>query len=75
MFRILKRLFSSPETLLNVISREDLQASEGNGERVLIDEDGNTSVNIHSKKVKEDFSRHIAALRMRSGPCPEKNKK
>lgn len=60
---MINSLFSSPERLLNVMSRKDMQEEKDDGERILIDEDGGASVNIHSSAVQEDFIRHVNALR------------
>ncbi|HAZ53864.1 MAG TPA: hypothetical protein DCY50_02250 [Franconibacter helveticus] len=63
MKRLFLSLFTSPEKLLQVISHEEIQDSIDDGDRILIDEDGNASVNIHCKAVQEDFARHIEALK------------
>ncbi|ADP11708.1 conserved uncharacterized protein [Erwinia sp. Ejp617] len=63
MFRFFLTLFSSPESLLQVMSKGAIAESIEDGERILIDEDGSASVNIHSPEVREDFARHIATLR------------
>lgn len=67
---MIKSLFSSPERLLNVMSRRDMQEEKDDGERILIDEDGGASVNIHSSAVQEDFARHVNALRHASDDTP-----
>lgn len=63
MYSLLKSLFSSPERLLSVMSRRDMQEEKDDGERILIDEDGGASVNICSPEVHEDFARHVETLR------------
>ncbi|MEN4910852.1 hypothetical protein [Erwinia amylovora] len=63
MFRFFLTLFSSPESLLQVMSRRAIAESIEDGERILIDEDGSASVNIYSPEVREDFVRHVAMLR------------
>ncbi|WP_428945355.1 hypothetical protein ACQK5W_04535 [Pantoea sp. FN060301] len=63
MFRFLFSLFSSPESLLQVMSSRDIEESIEEGERILIDEDGSASVNISSAEVHNDFARHVNALK------------
>ncbi len=63
MLKSIKQLFASPERLLNVIDRNKVQESIEEGERIIIDEDGNASVNIHCPAVVEDFARHVEALK------------
>jgi len=63
MLKSIKQLFTSPERLLNVIDRNKVQESIEEGERIIIDEDGNASVNIHCPAVVEDFARHVEALK------------
>lgn len=62
MFSMMKHFFSSPEKLLNVMSRSDIQEAKEEGERILIDEDGAASVNLCSREVQADFARHVATL-------------
>lgn len=63
MLKMIASLFTSPERLLNVMSRNDMQEAKDDGERILIDEDGAASVNLQSVEVHEDFARHVAKLR------------
>ncbi|MFU9138452.1 MULTISPECIES: hypothetical protein [unclassified Erwinia] len=63
MFKFLRALFSSPELLLQVMSQRDIEESIEDGERILIDEDGTAAVNLCSKEVKDDFARHVNALK------------
>ncbi|WAT02590.1 hypothetical protein [Rouxiella chamberiensis] len=63
MRKFIFSIFSSPESLLQVMSKRDVEEAIQDGERIIIDEDGITSVNINSKEVKEDFARHVQALR------------
>lgn len=63
MKRLFFSLFTSPEKLLQVISHEEMQDSIDDGDRILIDEDGNASVNIRCQAVQEDFARHVEALK------------
>lgn len=63
MLSMIKHFFSSPEKLLNVMSRSDMQEAKDEGERILIDEDGAASVNLCSREVQQDFARHVAVLR------------
>ncbi|MDZ7278668.1 hypothetical protein [Pantoea eucrina] len=63
MFRLFASLFNSPESLLQVMSQEDRAESIQEGDRIIIDEDGNASVNPLSPEVQRDFARHIDALK------------
>lgn len=63
MFRMIRSLFSSPDRLLDVMSRADMLEAKEEGERILIDEDGNASVNFKSYEVHSDFERHVNALK------------
>nr|WP_254185850.1 hypothetical protein [Pantoea sp. B270] len=56
-------LFSSPESLLQVMSRQDICESIQEGDRIIIDEDGNASVNPLSPQVQQDFADHIKRLK------------
>ncbi|MBY6256115.1 hypothetical protein K3G69_06295 [Phytobacter diazotrophicus] len=58
-----KSLFASPDALLQVMSHSEIQDAIEDGERIVIDADGNTSVNIHCQKVQDDFKRHVDALK------------
>lgn len=62
MLKMLKNLFNSPEQLLSVMSRGDMQEAKDDKDRILIDEDGNASVNLESPEVHEDFARHVMTL-------------
>jgi predicted ABC-class ATPase len=63
MLKMIISVFSSPERLLNVMSRSDMEEAREEGERILIDEDGAASVNLCSNDVKADFSRHVQSLK------------
>ncbi|MCU5773789.1 hypothetical protein N5923_09360 [Erwiniaceae bacterium BAC15a-03b] len=63
MFRLFTSLFSSPETLLQVLSRSDIEESIADGERIIIDEDGNAAVNVLSDEAQVDFDNHVNALK------------
>ncbi|ORM71437.1 hypothetical protein HA48_15760 [Pantoea wallisii] len=63
MFRFLISLFSSPESLLQVMSRQDIRESIQDGDRIIIDEDGNASVNPLSPEVQQDFLEHVNTLK------------
>ncbi|MEG3135931.1 hypothetical protein SC206_20440 [Rouxiella sp. T17] len=63
MRKFIFSIFSSPESLLQVMSKRDVEEAIQDGERIIIDEDGITSVNVNSKEVKDDFARHVQALR------------
>lgn len=59
----LPSLFSSPEKLLQVISHGEVQDAIDDGERIIIDGDGNAMVNIHCPEVQQDFQRHVDMLK------------
>lgn len=61
--KLLRSLFTSPEKLLQVVNQQAIQESLDDGDRIVIDEDGNASVNIHCREVKHDFARHVTALK------------
>lgn len=61
--KILSYLFTSPEKLLQVTDHRNVQESIDDGERIIIDEDGRARVNVRSEAVKEDFTRHVEALK------------
>lgn len=63
MKNLIYSLFATPERFMSMISRSDMQDALDDGERVMIDEDGNAMVNIHHPEVQEDFARHVAELR------------
>ena len=63
MLTFLRSLFSSPESFIRGMSRQDINDSITDGERIIIDEDGNASVNVLSEEVQEDFSRHVDSLK------------
>ncbi|WP_211145590.1 hypothetical protein [Pantoea sp. R102] len=63
MLRYFTFLFSSPESLLQVMSRQDIRESIQEGDRIIIDEDGNASVNPLSPQVQQDFADHIKRLK------------
>ncbi len=63
MFRLIRSLFSSPEKLLQVMDRNDIEESITEGERIIIDEDGGATVNIFSEEVQQDFASHVDALK------------
>lgn len=60
---LLLSVFASPESLLQVISQEEMIESVEDGDRIIIDQDGNASVNFKSKEVSQDYKRHINALK------------
>jgi hypothetical protein len=45
------------------MSHSEIQDAIEDGERIVVDADGNTSVNIHCQKVQDDFKRHVDALK------------
>ncbi|MCI1897494.1 MAG: hypothetical protein LKI85_03805 [Enterobacter sp.] len=63
MKKMIRSLFASPDALLQVMSHSEIQEAIDDGERIVIDADGNTSVNIHCKHVQDDFSRHVDVLK------------
>lgn len=63
MRKILRSLFASPDKLLQVMSHNEIQDSIEDGERIVVDADGNVSVNVHCKRVQEDFKHHVDALK------------
>lgn len=63
MITLLKSFFCSPERLLNVITREEIYDDRAAQDRILIDEDGNASVNTGSDEVRKDFCRYVKLLR------------
>lgn len=63
MLRFFSSVFSSPESLLQVMSQQDMRESIQEGDRIIIDEDGNASVNPLSPEVQRDFSHHVMTLK------------
>ncbi|WP_409074957.1 hypothetical protein ACF2G4_13295 [Pantoea sp. C3] len=63
MFRYVLSVFASPEKFIQLMSRQDINESIADGDRIIIDEDGNASVNVTSDEVREDFARHVNALK------------
>ena len=63
MKRVFMSIFSSPESLLQVISHQEMIDSVEDGDRIIIDQDGNASVNFKSNEVRQDFLRHVNALK------------
>lgn len=63
MFRYVLSVFSSPEKFIQLMSRQDINEAIADGDRIIIDEDGNASVNVTSDEVREDFARHVNALK------------
>lgn len=63
MRRLFMSVFSSPESLLQVMSQQEIIEAVEDGDRIIIDQDGNASVNFRSKEVRQDFLRHINALK------------
>lgn len=63
MISLMRSLFTSPEKLLQVMSRHDVKDAIEDGDRIIINEDGNARVNIESREVQEDFARHVNALK------------
>ncbi|HBZ16970.1 hypothetical protein ACIP6T_04105 [Pantoea sp. NPDC088449] len=63
MFGFLTSMFGSPEALVQVMTRQDIQESIQEGDRIIIDEDGNASVNALSPEVQRDFAQHVMTLK------------
>lgn len=63
MHKFILSLFASPDTFLQIMTRQDINDSIAEGERIIIDENGSASVNILSKDVREDFARHVQKLK------------
>lgn len=63
MLRFLRAIFSSPESLLQVMSPDEVEEAIEEGARIIINEDGGATVNIASPAVREDFVRHVNALK------------
>lgn len=63
MLKFVKSLFASPDKFLQIMTRQDINDSIAEGERIIIDENGNISVNTLSEEVHEDFARHVNTLK------------
>lgn len=63
MFNFIKSVFASPDKFLQIMTRQDINDSIAEGERIIIDENGNISVNTLSEEVHEDFARHVNTLK------------
>jgi len=63
MKRFFLSLFSSPESLLQVMSQQEIIEAVEDGDRIIIDQDGNASVNYKSNEVRQDFLRHVNTLK------------
>lgn len=63
MKKMLHSLFSSPDKLLQVMSHGEMIDAIEDGDRIIVDTDGNTSVNMNCKEVQDDFKRHVEALK------------
>ena len=63
MKHLLMTLFSSPESLLQVMSHQEIIEAVEDGDRIIIDQDGNASVNYKSNEVRHNFLRHVNALK------------
>lgn len=63
MLKIIRSLFTSPEKLLQVINRSEIEDSLAEGERIFIDEDGKATVNLQNEAVQADFMKHVNALK------------
>jgi hypothetical protein len=49
--------------LLQVMSQQEIIEAVEDGDRIIIDQDGNASVNYKSNEVRQDFLRHVNALK------------
>lgn len=63
MKNVFSSLFASPESLLQVMSRQDIMESIQEGDRIIVDEDGNVSVNPTSPEVQASFYQHVQTLK------------
>lgn len=63
MKNVFSSLFASPESLLQVMSRQDVMESIQEGDRIIVDEDGNVSVNPTSPEVQDSFFQHVQTLK------------
>lgn len=63
MFKTLHSLFASPNQLLQVMSHSEMVDAIEDGDRIVVDADGNTSVNMRCQQVQDDFKRHVEALK------------
>ncbi|EMK5831973.1 hypothetical protein I6M88_11915 [Citrobacter sedlakii] len=63
MKRLFMSILSSPESLLQVMSHQEIIEAVEDGDRIIIDQDGNASVNFKSREVQHDFQRHVNALK------------
>ncbi len=63
MKHLLMTLFSSPESLLQVMSHQEIIEAVEDGDRIIIDQDGNASVNNKNHEERQDFLRHDNALK------------
>ncbi|KAI3490287.1 hypothetical protein L1887_45746 [Cichorium endivia] len=52
-----------PESLLQVMSQQEIIEAVEDGDRIIIDQDGNASVNYKSNEVRQDFLRHVNMLK------------
>ncbi len=63
MKRFFLSLFSSPESLLQVMSQQEIIEAVEDGDRIIIDQKGNDSVIGMRNEVRQDFLRHVNALK------------
>ena len=63
ILRYFTSLFSSPESLLQVMSRQDIRESIQVGVVIIIYDYGNASVNPLSPQVQQDFANHVKRLK------------
>ena len=63
MFQFVKSVFASPDKFLQIMTRQDINDSIAEGEGIIMDENGNISVNTLSEEVHEDFARHVNTLK------------
>ena len=63
MKNLRRALFSSPESLWQVMRHQEIIEAVEDGDRIIIDQDGNASVNYKSNEVRQDFLRHVNALK------------
>ncbi|WP_096148900.1 hypothetical protein [Enterobacter hormaechei] len=63
MKNLLMALLSSPASLSQAMSHQEIIEVVEDGDCIIIDQDGNASVNYKSNEVRQDFLRHVNALK------------
>lgn len=60
---LLRHLFASPEKLLQTLMLNKSPEGERAEDRIIIDEDGNVSINVNFPAVYDKYMHHVAALK------------